>query len=186
MDEGEKAWLLSKADPLVYPTVQEGFGLVPFEAADAGVATLWAAHSSLAEVLPPEAAAILPWDVRATAQRAAALLRDPAAREAIVAAVREAAGRFTWDRTAAGILAVYREAAVAPARQAVQGLDGMPDVALSLVGPKGYARPRRAAGPRWRSLLARPCGTCSSRCCAAATAPYRARRLPVRNTRQPR
>ena len=41
---------------MLYPTVQEGFGLVPFEAARAGVPCLFAAQTSLAEVLPREAA----------------------------------------------------------------------------------------------------------------------------------
>jgi hypothetical protein len=76
---------------------------------------------------------------------------------------------------------------VAPARQAVQGLDGMPDVALSLVGPKGYVPPdvqqallAVTARPALRSLL-------FALLRGGYAALYRARRLPpVRNTRQPR
>jgi len=185
VDEAAKAWLYAHADLLIYPTVQEGFGLVPFEAAAAGVATLWAAHSSLAEVLPVEAAGIVAWDVHATARRAAELLRDPAAREALVATVREAAKRFNWDRTAEAIVAVYREAAVAPARAAVQARDGMPDLALSLVGPKCYVPPDVQ-----QALLAVTARPALRRALFALLrggygALYRARRLPLRSARQP-
>ena len=41
---------------VLYPTVFEGFGFVPFEAAEAGVPVLWAAQSSMADLLPVRAA----------------------------------------------------------------------------------------------------------------------------------
>jgi glycosyltransferase involved in cell wall biosynthesis/GT2 family glycosyltransferase len=139
--EDEKEWLYANADLLLYPTVQEGFGLVPFEAAGAGLASLWAAHSSLAEVLPPEAAAIVAWDPAATAVNAARLLREPGEREALVAQVRAAGARFSWDVTATRMLAVYREAATAPARHASERPTALPDLAVSLVGPGGFVPP---------------------------------------------
>ena len=37
VSEAEKAWLLGRANLVAYPSVQEGFGLVPFEAAEHGV-----------------------------------------------------------------------------------------------------------------------------------------------------
>jgi glycosyltransferase involved in cell wall biosynthesis/GT2 family glycosyltransferase len=139
--EEEKAWLYERADLVLYPTVAEGFGLVPFEAADAGVATLWAAHSSLAEVLPPDAAGIVAWDAAATAAGAAALIAEPPARAALVERVREAGRRFTWDATAAAMLEVYREAAAAPERLLPEPAETLPDLALSLVGPGGWVPP---------------------------------------------
>ncbi len=39
---------------VLYPTVHEGFGLIPFEAAAAGVPCLWAAGTALRELLPEE------------------------------------------------------------------------------------------------------------------------------------
>ncbi len=67
VDEREKAWLYAHAALVLYPTVREGFGLVPFEAAAAGAATLWAAHSSLEELLPVQPAGIVAWDPVASA-----------------------------------------------------------------------------------------------------------------------
>ena len=38
---------------VLYPTVFEGFGFIPYEAAEAGAPVLWAAQSSMADLLPP-------------------------------------------------------------------------------------------------------------------------------------
>ncbi len=60
--EAEKRWLLEQAAAVLYPTVYEGFGLVPFEAAAAGTPCLFAPNTSLSEILPPELARLVPWD----------------------------------------------------------------------------------------------------------------------------
>lgn len=117
IDEREKAWLMERAAAVVYPSVYEGFGLVPLEAALSGVPCLFAPQSSLAEVLPVEAAAIVPWNPRESAARAYTLLEDPVARRRHVEALAEVAGRFTWRDAAASMVKVYNEAAVAPARE---------------------------------------------------------------------
>lgn len=51
VDEGEKAWLLKNAALVLYPSVCEGFGLIPFEAAAHGTATIPARSTSLQELL---------------------------------------------------------------------------------------------------------------------------------------
>src|SRR5205807_8436481 len=48
----EKAWLFARASLVAYPSVVEGFGLVPVEAAAHRVPCLWAPGSSLSELLP--------------------------------------------------------------------------------------------------------------------------------------
>jgi glycosyltransferase involved in cell wall biosynthesis len=118
IDEEEKTWLMGHTAAVVYPSVYEGFGLVPFEAALSGVPCVFASQSSLAEVLPAEAAAIVPWDPEESAARAYALLEDPAARGRHVKALVEAARRLTWSDAAEAMVEVYREAAVAPVREA--------------------------------------------------------------------
>ena len=70
VNEAEKRWLLEQAAAVVYPTVYEGFGLVPFEAAAAGAPCLFAPHTSLSEILPEELARLVPWDPAASAERA--------------------------------------------------------------------------------------------------------------------
>ena len=108
--EAGKAWLLRHATAIVYPSVVEGFGLVPFEAAQAGVPCLFATGTALAEMLPPEAGTIVPWSATHSADRAIGLLSEHDARTAHVRAVREAGARFTWRETAERLLVVYREA----------------------------------------------------------------------------
>ena len=92
VDEAEKAWLYANAALVLYPTVNEGFGLVPFEAADAGAPCLWAAHSSLAELLPRVRPRSSP-GIRRHGGRRGALFGDDAARARLVSAVREAGER---------------------------------------------------------------------------------------------
>jgi glycosyltransferase involved in cell wall biosynthesis len=52
VSEAEKLWLYSNAGLVLYPTLSEGFGLVPFEAAERGVPCLSTRQGSLDEVLP--------------------------------------------------------------------------------------------------------------------------------------
>jgi len=116
VSEGEKAWLLAHASAVVYPTIAEGFGLIPFEAADAGLPCLFASGTSLAEVLPSEMASLVPWDAEASADAVIGLLHPGEERSEHVRALRMAGARFTWRRTAQSLEEVYREAAAAPTR----------------------------------------------------------------------
>ena len=118
VDEPAKAWLYERAAALLYPTLYEGFGLMPFEAADFGVPALWAAQASLGEVLPSSAATLAAWDAAASADATIAVLRDPARAESLVQSVRRAADRFRWDATARELVMIYSELAASPAREA--------------------------------------------------------------------
>jgi Glycosyl transferases group 1 len=157
--EDEKRWLLENASAVVYPTVYEGFGLVPFEAAAAGTPCLWAPQASLAEVLPAELAALVAWDLAASAERALPLLRDEVARRRQVEEIRRAEARLpSWDDHAAALLELYEQAARAPFREASavawQALPRERELAgwnelkaelgeegFGLVGPEGYLPP---------------------------------------------
>ncbi len=118
--EAEKEWLLEHCTAVLYPTAYEGFGLMPFEAADHGRACLWAAQTALAELLPRELATLVPWDARESAKRVNELLGAPDAIEQQVLAIRRAAAPLTWKSTADSLLDVYRAAAASPAREAAR------------------------------------------------------------------
>jgi glycosyltransferase involved in cell wall biosynthesis len=120
LTEPEKAWLMARAGAVVYPSAYEGFGLVPFEAALNGVPCLFAAQSSLAEAAPEGTATILQWDAKQSAQLAHVLLTDAEKRASHVAALAGAARELTWDRAAAAMVEIYREAACAPVREAAR------------------------------------------------------------------
>lgn len=136
--EAGKTWLYSRASLVVYPSVLEGFGLVPFEAAAHRVPCLWASGSALSELLPDDAAGIVPWEANPSAEHARALLQDGQTREGNLAAIDTAAQSLTWDATAHRLLEVYRATAEAPARPstAAAGLTLTEDAAR-LVGPGG-------------------------------------------------
>ncbi|HEX3875250.1 MAG TPA: glycosyltransferase [Solirubrobacteraceae bacterium] len=114
VSEPEKTWLLGRAAAVVYPTLYEGFGLIPFEAAAAGTPCLFAGQTALAEMLPASAATLVAWDARASAAAVARLLETGPARTAHVEVVREAAGRYRWDETAAALIGIYERAVAAP------------------------------------------------------------------------
>jgi glycosyltransferase involved in cell wall biosynthesis len=121
VSEAERRWLTENAAAVVYPSLYEGFGLIPFESASAGVPALFASQTSLADVLPSELAVLRPWDPRDSARAALPLLTDGTARRAHVDSVRAAAVELTWDRTAHALVDRYEELVSEPPREAVAG-----------------------------------------------------------------
>jgi GT2 family glycosyltransferase/glycosyltransferase involved in cell wall biosynthesis len=117
VDEGAKRWLMRNAALMIYPSAHEGFGLVPFEAAEAGLVCAFAAQTSIAELLPSSLALIQQWDPATTADRIAPYLSSEKLRAEHVAAVRAAAAPLTWEHTARGLIDVYATTARAPASE---------------------------------------------------------------------
>ncbi len=153
VSEAEKAWLFGRASLVLYPTVHEGFGLVPFEAAHHGIPCMWAPGTSLSEVLPDEAGTIIAWDALHTAGQAMELLSEPVYRERNINAVLAAGEHLTWEAAAARLLKLYEATCDAPGAPAsilerANGLmSGMlSDDALRLLGPEG-AIPRELERP---------------------------------------
>ncbi len=118
VEEGQKRWLVDNAALMLYPSAHEGFGLVPFEAADAGTVCAFAAQTSVAELLPSSLALIDQWDAASTADRLAPYLSSAELRAEHVAAVRAAAAPLTWKQTARGLIDAYEKSARSPAREA--------------------------------------------------------------------
>jgi glycosyltransferase involved in cell wall biosynthesis len=118
VEEAEKAWLMGRTAAVVYPSLHEGFGLVPFESGLQGVPCLFAAQSSLADGPIALAATIVPWDPVSSAAAAYALLTDPTERARHLKALTDAARGLTWDRAATAMVEIYREAAPARVRVA--------------------------------------------------------------------
>ena len=67
VDDEERRWLLVNARAVLVPSVVEGFGVVPLEAARAAQACLFAPQTSLREVLSSGLATLVPWDASASA-----------------------------------------------------------------------------------------------------------------------
>jgi glycosyltransferase involved in cell wall biosynthesis len=116
VDEPGKRWLYRHARALVYPTLYEGFGLVPLEAARAGLPCLFAPQASLSE-LAGQAATLVPWDPRASASVVLSLLTDGPERERHLAQLRALAPP-SWEDTAGRLVEVYERAVAEPPSEA--------------------------------------------------------------------
>jgi GT2 family glycosyltransferase/glycosyltransferase involved in cell wall biosynthesis len=155
ISESEKAWLLDHCAAVLYPTTYEGFGLMPFEAADHGRPCLFASQTALAEILPAELATLVPWDPSASAKRVADLLRRPEAVDEHVRATRRAGGRFTWESTATSLVDVYRVAAASPAREAARLAAGLAQIESEREeAERKYAELWQSLTPEARTLIA--------------------------------
>ena len=106
--DGELAELYRGALALVMPSRNEGFGLPALEAMACGCPVLAARAGALPEVCGDAAVLLDPDDPGAWREALAALAADPARRAGLVAAGIERAAAFTWERTAAGLLDLYR------------------------------------------------------------------------------
>lgn len=116
VDEPRKRWLYAHARALVYPTTYEGFGLLPVEAASAGLPCLFAAQASLAE-LASDAATLIAWDARASAAAVLPLLSEGPARAEHLGRLSALAAP-SWDAMAQRLRAVYEQAVCAPSSEA--------------------------------------------------------------------
>ena len=102
--------LYRDAAVFVFPSRYEGFGLPPLEAMAFGTPVVCSDAASLPEVVG-DAALIFPaGDVGALADALSLVLGDVSVRGRLALAGPRRAARFTWERTAAGTVAVYREA----------------------------------------------------------------------------
>lgn len=100
--------LYSEAACLALPSIHEGFGLPALEAMAAGTPVVAGRAGALPEVTGGKAIMVDPSD---TVDIADGLERAIASDRAHRTAARQHASRFTWEKTAAATLAVYRELA---------------------------------------------------------------------------
>jgi glycosyltransferase involved in cell wall biosynthesis len=110
VDQPTLELLYASARAVVVPSLYEGFGLPMLEAMSRGQVVVAAKNSSLPEVGGD--AALYVTDPRDPAQLAVALkaaLGDKKMRAKLTGAARDRARQFTWDRCAAGVVAVIRE-----------------------------------------------------------------------------
>ena len=99
LSDAEREWIYAESALILYPTVSEGFGLVPFEAARAGTPTLSTRMGSLDEVLPTSIPTIDSFDVDSTANLVQKILSEPHLSATIVRDLCARGDHFTWDRT---------------------------------------------------------------------------------------
>ena len=111
VSDDDRRDLLTGARLLAYPSLDEGFGHPPLEAMRAGTPVVAAAAGSLPEVLGDAAVLCDPESVGDLADALFAVCNDDALRTRLVAAGALRAERWSWDRAADGLVALYRRAA---------------------------------------------------------------------------
>jgi glycosyltransferase involved in cell wall biosynthesis len=99
------------ADLFVFLSLYEGFGLPPLEAMAAGTCVVASNRASLPECLGEAGVQVDPLDVEAVAGILLRLLQDSELRKEYVEKGLERAKSYSWKRSAAKTVSVYRELA---------------------------------------------------------------------------
>jgi GT2 family glycosyltransferase/glycosyltransferase involved in cell wall biosynthesis len=128
--DDEKLWLFREAKGVVFPSTYEGFGLVPFEAAEQGTPCFHAHQTSLRDILPEESTTLVPWDAAGSADAIVPALRDEESARALVELVLHAGRELTWSRAANAMLDVYAGVIQAPNREVARLADVSVPVSL--------------------------------------------------------
>ena len=87
---------IQRATLVLYPTTREGFGFVPFEAAEFGTPTLFGRNTSLAELFPASPS-YLSFDVQEDVTTILSILDSLAVQQSLIDYVREVSADLTWD-----------------------------------------------------------------------------------------
>ncbi len=109
-DDAALAALYRRALALVLPSRNEGFGLPALEAMACGCPVVAAHSGALPEVCGDAAVLLDPDEPNAWLRTLLTLQREPETRAALVRAGLGRARMFTWERTAAELVEVYRAA----------------------------------------------------------------------------
>jgi len=103
--------LYNRADILVLPSLEEGFGLPAMEAAACGTPVVASNVGPVGDLLGPAAWTFPPHDVDTLADGLRQLLADPTRRRAMAEEGQRRAADFTWERAAAQAHDLFRELA---------------------------------------------------------------------------
>ena len=96
--------LYRSAEALIFPSLQEGFGIPPIEALARGCPVLASDIPVLREVLGDTAAYFNPREVEDLVRSLVAVSEDPSERARLSRLGRTNADRFSWEGTAAGLI----------------------------------------------------------------------------------
>jgi len=101
--------LFQAADVLLFPSLEEGFGLPVLEAMAQGLPVVASSVSSLPEVGGSAALYVDPQDPRDIAEKVRRAVEDPQLRSQMIDQGFARAREFSWQRTAEATLRVYEE-----------------------------------------------------------------------------
>nr|MBP7686880.1 glycosyltransferase family 4 protein [Thermoflexales bacterium] len=107
VDDADLPALYSAADLFAYVSLYEGFGLPLLEAMACGTPVIASNVSSLPEVIGDAGLQVDPRDVTAITRALRVMLDQSALRATSIAAGRDRARTFTWDKAARELLTIY-------------------------------------------------------------------------------
>ena len=110
LERAELVRLFQAASLFVYPSLYEGFGLPAAEALACGVPVVALDTSSLPEVVGDAGLLVQPGDPQALGAALARLTADPGLAAELAGRAVDQAARFRWERAAAEMEEVFREA----------------------------------------------------------------------------
>jgi glycosyltransferase involved in cell wall biosynthesis len=108
LPDDQLAVLYRLAAVFVFPSLYEGFGLPPLEAMASGTPVVVSNVSSLPEVVGDAAVLVDPHDIDSIVDGLRSVLTNPARAEDMRRKGLERAGEFSWERSVARTLEVYR------------------------------------------------------------------------------
>jgi GT2 family glycosyltransferase len=117
VDEAQKKLLLKHAALVLYPSTYEGFGLIPFEAAYAGVPCLAMRTTSVLEVLGDKAQYLPNYNPSDGAALIWRMISEPASAQTQITAILERAVKFNWFTVAQKTLAFIDQILCLPSRR---------------------------------------------------------------------
>jgi glycosyltransferase involved in cell wall biosynthesis len=100
--------LYNAVDVLLFPSLYEGFGWPPLEAMASGTPVVCSRAGSLDEVIADAALTADPEDVDTLAWHVGSVLTDQTLRRAMIARGLAHAAKFSWDKTASQMIAIYQ------------------------------------------------------------------------------
>lgn len=114
--EGEKTWLLKNAALVLYPSVCEGFGLIPFEAAAHNTATIPARSTSLQELLGEEIRYFDTFDPVKNASLVSQMLANPEVTQRQIQTILRRGEQYRWSSVADAVWQFLHRTIDAPPR----------------------------------------------------------------------
>jgi len=115
----EKQWLYQHSGLVLYPTLTEGFGMVPFEAAAQGNPCLSTRQGSLDEVLPQKLLTLDSFELGPASDLVRRILGDQKLRDGMVSTLRAQRSHFNWESASDEITDLMWSATARPRRNVV-------------------------------------------------------------------
>jgi glycosyltransferase involved in cell wall biosynthesis len=107
-DDAVVGHVITRSAALVFPSLHEGFGLPPLEAAVLGVPSICSRRPAMTELLADAALFAEPDSPEEWAQRIHAITTSPALRNSVAARAQAAAETLQWPSTARSYLAAFK------------------------------------------------------------------------------